>query len=382
MGKTNKKAKKVTTKKKKKGTSKKVTTTKTKSAKLVTKVVSKAINTKPVINEPVTINKDKASEKSIKPITELPVKPKNKSFHKLIAKNKKDKLKKYTDKLIRKIRMYGLKSVINKQYVLIGTFVIIALVTLSITLSLVNKQATTNQFANLPSKIDQLKTISFDINDVNEIVSSSNAYSGLKDYYEYDFNSMFGLAKETIAEYAIKYNKNNGQMFAVFKPTSGNEEAVDKAWEAFLQKSKITDYSYFEYQGYHFFIKSSDNVVVTSKVKQSQIRVFSILQELKQDDIENTFGIKESYYSYALVKTSMLISDTCEYIIFKPVNGNTKAKIKNAMNDYYETLESKWQDTNENNYNLVKNRYFEEYDGYLIYVVSYDNDLVMQLIKG
>ena len=56
--------------------------------------------------------------------------------------------------------------------------------------------------------------------------------------------------------------------------------------------------------------------------------------------------------------------------------------IKNAMEDYYAGLELKWQGKDQNNYDLVINRHFEEYEGYLIYLVSNDNNLVMELIKG
>ena len=51
------------------------------------------------------------------------------------------------------------------------------------------------------------------------------------------------------------------------------------------------------------------------------------------------------------------------------------------MNDYYKSLEDKWKDDSDN-LELIKNRYFEEYDGYLIYIVSNNNKLVMELIKS
>ena len=36
---------------------------------------------------------------------------------------------------------------------------------------------------------------------------------------------------------------------------------------------------------------------------------------------------------------------------------------------------------NEENINLIKNRYTGNYNGYLVYIVSKDNDLVLQLLK-
>ena len=121
---------------------------------------------------------------------------------------------------------------------------------------------------------------------------------------------------------------------------------------------------------------------VKSKIKQSNIRVFNILQDLKKDDIEEVFNIDSSNYSEFVVKIPMLLKDdTCGYAIFRPVNDEAKEKIKQEMENYYQKLEEKW-DNNKKNKELVKNRHFEEYKGYLIYIVSHDNKTVLDLIKG
>ena len=50
------------------------------------------------------------------------------------------------------------------------------------------------------------------------------------------------------------------------------------------------------------------------------------------------------------------------------------------MNEYYEQKEKTWENDTEN-LRLIKNRYTGVYNGYLVYIVSRDNDLVMQLLK-
>lgn len=304
---------------------------------------------------------------------------------KKIAKIKKSSFQRTLKKNLRKIKMYGLTSVVPLKYMITAglTFIVVLIAIVSI-MSLLHKSFSIN-LNNVPNKIDQITTVSFNIDDSNDIVTSSKAYSGLKDYYEYDFQKVFELDKSYVKNYVIKYNKTNGQIFIVLKATDGNEEKLKEVFDNFLSKNKITDYLYKEYQGYQIYIKSSskdNDAIVLSKIMQSNIRVFTILQELKADDIEKTFGIKSSYYEEALVKTSMLRSDTCQYLIIKPVNNNARIKIKNAMEDYYAGLELKWQGKDQNNYDLVINRHFEEYEGYLIYLVSNDNNLVMELIKG
>jgi hypothetical protein len=337
------------------------------------------------------------AEKDIKPIvgkkSDLIVKSnskqlelkKNKSNASKIAKIKKNRFEKRVLKYLRKIKMYGIFSVVPKKYFFTAIFTILTLIVAITSISYSINKNNLFKLASIPDKIDQIKTVSFDIDDSNDIVTSSHAYSGLKDYYEYDFDKVFNLDKTNVDEYVIKYNKSNNEVFIVIKPNNGKLDDVKKTFDDFMSSNKISNYLYKEYQGYLIYIKSnnSDNdALILSKIMQSNIRVFSILQELKKDDIEKNFGIKESYYDEALVKTSMLRSDTCEYVIIKPKNANAKSKIKNAMNEHYAGLESKWQGKNEKNYNLVVNRYYGEYQGYLIYIVSNDNNLVMDLIKG
>ena len=50
------------------------------------------------------------------------------------------------------------------------------------------------------------------------------------------------------------------------------------------------------------------------------------------------------------------------------------------MEAYYSKKESTWEKDSDN-LNLLQNRYTGEYNGYLVYIVSKDNDLVLQLIK-
>ena len=116
---------------------------------------------------------------------------------------------------------------------------------------------------------------------------------------------------------------------------------------------------------------------------QTQVRVFNILKALSKEDILKVFDIEDKYYDEVLVKTSMVVAtDTTEYIIIKPKNAASKNHIKEKISKYYENLENKWKDKNIENYYLVTNRLEREYRGYLIYIVSYDNDLVMELFKS
>lgn len=299
-----------------------------------------------------------------------------------VEKVKKSNFKKKLSKLRRKIKIYGINSVFPIKYMM-PTIIVLVLIIVSIPFIMNYFFSSTPKMDinAIPEKIDQLKTVSFNIDEVNSIIESSESYNGLKDYYEYDFQSVFGLNANHIDQYVIKYNKSKGQVFMAIKPFAEYHDEIKNCIDSFLKENNIKDYDYLEYQGYQIYIKSNNNPKVISKIKQSQIRVFNILQDLKKDEIEKVFKISSGNYSEALVKIAMLRNDTCGYAIFKPTNSYSKENIMNLMNDYYNGLEIKWNN-NEDNKKLIQNRYFEEYQGYLIYVVSHDNDLVMQLLKS
>lgn len=324
--------------------------------------------------EYTVIKKDKAEGK----------KKVSKSNATKVEKSKNNNFLKKINKLRRKIKMYGINSVIPIKYI----FVILAIVAFFVITAFVANSFTNPQKIDLsviPEKIDQMTTVRFDIDDVPNIISSTEAFTGLKDIDAYDFRDVIGLNSSHVVSYAIKVNKTKKQAFIAIKPSSEYYDEVKSTIEKFLKELGIKDYVSLEYQGYQIFIKSvseeKDNEVV-SKIKQSKQRVFNIMKDLKKDDIERELKISDSDYDEALVKAPMVVkSDTCGYVIIKPKNQSSKEKIKNLMEDYYRGLEARWQN-NEENKKLVQDRYFEEYKGYLIYIVSRDNNLVVQLLKS
>ena len=313
-----------------------------------------------------------------------------KSKAKKIDKTKKSSFKKSLNKIKRKIKIYGLSSVIPIKYIVLIILFIGLLVASPYIYRFITNQPIILNIESIPDKIDHLEIVSFNMNDVDEIISSleeEKVLVNLASYYEYHFENVFHLNPSYVKEYALKYNDNSKQLFFVLKATDNNEENVKNVFDSFLREKGISpdSYEYMEYQGYQIYINSGSkdkNTIVKSKIMQSKKEVFSYLKSLTKEEIEQTFKIAPSLYKEELVKTAMVIkSDTCQYVIFKPVDKEAKEEIKSRMDDYYESLEIKWAN-NTDNVNLVKNRLFEEYQGYLIYIISYDNKLVMDLIKS
>lgn len=302
---------------------------------------------------------------------------------KAIARTKNSSVLSSIKRLQRKIKIYGIFSVIPKHSLAVILCGIVIFLSLLVGIKVAFKPMEKLDLELIASEIDQLKTVKFDINEADSIVTNSKAYdtSKLKEYYEYDYKNMLKLDSNNIAEIKFRYNKDNKQLFLVVKPKENQDETVKNAISSFISTNKIDCYT-ADYDGYHFYINSSNNLAVMSKAKQTQIRVFDILREYKKDDIEDKFGIDTSWCSDYMVKNAMIVSKVTGYMIIKPKNSSDAKKIDKAMEEYYQNLESKLTEENDNEkLNLVQNRYKGVYNGYLVYIVSRNNSLVMDLIK-
>lgn len=312
-------------------------------------------------------------------------KTKKKSNAKNIARNKKNEFIKKLKKLQRKIKIYGIQSVIPKKY-FISSLVLLLLIFISImSINLIKPTVEKINLDSISNEIDQLKVLKYDISNTNDIIDASDAYNkanskvDLKQYYEYDFDEFY-LKRSWIDDFRIFYNEKSKQLFMVFKPLEDNANNIMESIEKFLKTKKINA-AKEEYDGYIFYISSKDDTKVISKIKQNQVKAFDYLKELNKEDIKEEYGIDSSLYKDYKVKTTMVVKNyVTEYLIFYPKNQKCAKEIENIMNKYYETKEEKWQ-SNEENLKLLQNRYVGNYNGYLIYVVSKDNDLVIQLLK-
>ena len=321
-------------------------------------------------------NLEKTHELSLTKIIKL----KKKSHAKNIARNKTNEYIKKIKKLQRKIKIYGIDSVIPRKYLTTGIIAVLIVLICIMSINLIKPEIQSINLENISKEIDQLKTLKFEISNTNKIIDESKAYrSTLKEYYEYDFSD-FGLQRSWLDEFKIYYHEKNKQLFMVFKPNPDKTSDVTNAIEKFLKDKKITA-TKEEYDGYIFYISSNDDKKVISKIKQSQVKVFDILQELNKEEIKEKYGIDSNLYKEYKVKTAMIIkSDVTEYLLFYPKNQVSAKEIEKAMDKYYQEKEEKWAG-NEENLNLIKNRYTGNYNGYLVYIVSKDNDLVLQLLR-
>ena len=388
---TKKTAKKATTKSKTSITSKTEETAKTKSISKEIELpktkeqarieeATKELELKKALEDKIKTIEDLEATNTLKTLKSKASKPKRKSNAKTIAKTKASNFQKKLKKLQRKIKIYGIDSVLSKKTILSSLAILLVVIALIVGLNNHNHDKDSINLDNISSEIDQLKTLRFDINNTSKIIESSDSYKAtLKEYYEYDFDD-FNLKRSWLDEFRIYYNEKVKQAFMVFNPSTDNTNNVTTAIEKFFKTKKIT-YTKEEYDGYLFYVSSNDDKKVISKIKQSQIKVFDILQELNKEEIKSKYGIDSNLYKEYKVKTAMIVkSDVTEYLLFLPKNNSSAKEIEKLMDEYYKKKEETWQD-DEENLSLLHNRYTGYYNGYLVYVVSKDNDLVLQLIK-
>ena len=315
------------------------------------------------------------------------IKGKRKSKENIVTLIKSHPFLQKVSKIKRKIRMYGITSVIPKKYIIVTCFLLLFMVILPTSVYFYQAPSAKMDLSSV-EQIDTLKTLSLNLDSIDDIINKTNAFNSLKNYDRYDFETVFKLNSDYVDQFVIKYNESKKQLLFIIKPTSNNYDNVKSTMNKFLKENKISNYINFDYDGYIIYIKAKNkteerdyNLEVKSKIMQSTISVFDLLLDLKKDDIEQTMKIPSNLYSEAVIKVARLKSDTCGYAIIKPTSMHAKNKIESLMNEYYKSLEEKWAN-DPKNLELVKNRYFEEYQGYLIYIISNNNKLVMELIKS
>lgn len=132
-----------------------------------------------------------------------------------------------------------------------------------------------------------------------------------------------------------------------------------------------------EYEGYLIYILSNDNDAVWKKIKErSHPLLFENTKEAKLED----FGLSIKDVSEFKGVTSSEDTSASFYIVVRPKNGKAD-NIKKSMNQYMKTLDKKWSTYLPNEYKLVKNHMETEVGSYLVYIVSKDNQLVLNTIK-
>ncbi len=108
--------------------------------------------------------------------------------------------------------------------------------------------------------------------------------------------------------------------------------------------------------------------------------LFSSMMELDADLLKQSWNIDTSSLSAYIAKMPMMNVKASMYAILKPTNGKAE-EVKAQMETYLTSYEEQWATYLPDQYELVKNRAFEEINGYLVYVISEDNEAFLNVVR-
>lgn len=126
--------------------------------------------------------------------------------------------------------------------------------------------------------------------------------------------------------------------------------------------------------------KATENVLA---IKDSNgDNIFSAMGEITKDMLkEERFGINPDNIEEMTFQEPMINIRASEFAIVKPVAGKEDI-VKKEMDAYFKKVEDRWSTYLPDQLELVKNRLVTKVGDYLVYVVSEDNDKVLEAIKA
>jgi hypothetical protein len=183
------------------------------------------------------------------------IKGKRKNKENLITLIKSHPFLQKISRLKRKIKIYGITSVIPKKYLIVSSFLLLFMIIIPIAVYFYQEPGSKIDLSSVQEDIDTLKTLSLNLDNIDDIVNNQNYFSSMKNYDRYDFDSVFKLNSDYVSDFVIKYNESKKQLLFIIKPTNNNYDNVISTMNAFLKENKI-NVTPFDYDGYIIYIKS------------------------------------------------------------------------------------------------------------------------------
>lgn len=245
--------------------------------------------------------------------------------------------------------------------------------------------------SELSQKIDKLESNEFDRGKAVALIEEK--ISGLEFIYDFDFKDKLGLELEPqqMDNYSIEANLETKDQFFIIKPATGEKENIKSKLDDYFAKLANSDNEeiankakaivYEEIDDYLVYLMFEGNKDLINDIKKCKEVIFNSLMEVDDDLLEQQFNINKDDVEEYLIKVPMMITSSNSYMILKPKDGKVDT-VKQAMDAYMTKLEEQWKTYLPSQYELVQNRLEEEYGDYLIYIISSDNNSVMNAIKN
>ena len=243
----------------------------------------------------------------------------------------------------------------------------------------------------IKTNLENLKGEGFDIFTAESNVMSSGVanFDMLETLYDFDFKE-FGINPDNISEYRFNMDRLNKDLWIVFLPVEGMEDTVKTETDAYIQtliseetdatiKQKLENYSFEEIEGYLVWVVSEDNARILELTRNAKANILPMMMDITSDMLQDSIGLDPASVTEFAIKTPALITSSTTYMVVKPADGK-KNEVKTALDNYMVALEEQWSTYLPAQYELVKNRLYNEYGDYLIYIVSENNDLIYDTI--
>lgn len=247
-----------------------------------------------------------------------------------------------------------------------------------------------------------LKTRNIDILKIKEVLSENTSFGTLKELEEEEMIQL-GINKEYIDEknhflFMIEQNEEEDSFpytsYIIVKPAEDKKEMLKEQldnyyknlFETYMTREDATmegvrhieNVMKKEIDGYLVYILSYDNEEVWKKIEEnSHSLLFENPKELSLEEFTQIFSLKQEHISeYEAVLSENSVS---LYIIVKPRNGKAE-NVKKVLDKYMSDLEKEYIDKEE--YQIINNRVQTEVGSYLIYIISKDNENILNTIKN
>ncbi len=250
-----------------------------------------------------------------------------------------------------------------------------------------------DQALDLETLNQQLPYLAEDTFDISNVLSSveygkDNIFENLTDVYDYEYEEVLGINPDNVIQGTVRISPTSAQMYMVFKPVSGREEALKQELMDYVSHriliadndddKKLLENALIEQnEDFTALIVSNDNQEVLDRIKNAKATLFGVLTPAEDADLE-TYGLNRTIVSaYAIQKPVLTSART--YLIVKPVEGY-EDEVREALNSYLKRLETDYASMPQEE-ELVKNAMVTELDGYQIIIISKDNERVFEAIK-
>ena len=124
--------------------------------------------------------------------------------------------------------------------------------------------------------------------------------------------------------------------------------------------------------------KVKENVLA---VKKDGFEIFGMMGSGLDFVKEEPYNVNTDNFEEALFETSLMNVHASMYIVIKPKEGK-KEEVKKDMKNFMEKYSENWSTYLPDQYEMVKNRLETNVGDYLVYVVSEDNNAVLEAIKN